>query len=220
MKKVISIILALVLCLGCCFALSACSDGETTNGPFDTQTQMYIAEISLHSIAYRYSIWFGINNLTEQTTIGEVENDFISRGLTIGEYAYIDKNTKFLDVFELDEERSEVNGYDFYRVKSDISPSEYYSASDYDLDTAKRIIVEDSLNNILEVVDSYKLKSQIDDEMTIQEVVTLIESKGEEVSLKHLNTSCIFLDAVQFSYFDGIQSSVRNDVELLDYFAE
>lgn len=213
MKKVISVILVLIIC---CFTLFACGN----DGVFDTQTKMEIAEFSLRSVVKDYNYFsFGRGvEITSNTTVGEIIDFLINDNVSV-EYAYIDKNTKFLVVCEVDEDDEDFP-YGIYKVKSGVSPSEYFSESTADLDMAKRIIAKDTFLAVLKKVDDLKLGSQIDKEMTIQEVVNLIESKGETVSTKHLNLSCVFRSAARLTGFEGISSTVYNDVEWLDFFAE
>ena len=128
MKKVISIILALVLCLGCCFALSACSDGESeTNGTTTgtvSENQAEVAKVEFGTLVDTYNGVIMIKGsemeITADTTIQEVI-DFTKdiSGTIVLEH--LDTSRTFLSACQKNE-----GGY--YEVKTDVDWGNYFKA--------------------------------------------------------------------------------------------
>lgn len=117
MKKIISIILVLVLCLGCCVALSGCSTA--------TPQQAEAAKTSFLAIMEGYNAVVMLKgaqmDITANTTIQEVV-DF-TQNITNDTYVYeyIDMSLPFLGACQ-----KSANGY--YELRTDVDWREFYKA--------------------------------------------------------------------------------------------
>lgn len=129
MKKIISIVLAVMVCLGCCFALSACSNGDSeTNGTTTgtvSESQATVAKEEFNALVNCYNGVIVIKGsemeITADTTIQEVINftEEISGTIVL---EHLDTSRTFLSACQKNE-----GGY--YEVKTDVDWKDYFSQS-------------------------------------------------------------------------------------------
>ena len=131
MKKIISIILALALCLSCCFALAACKDDsdknreKSINDKYDEyrrETEAEIAKTYFSALTDTYNALIVIEgngiSINEDTTIQEVMDFLEAEGRPVV-IEHLNTSLAFLDgCYEEDSGtyslRTDIDWHDFY----------------------------------------------------------------------------------------------------------
>lgn len=123
MKKVISLILTLVLCLSCCLAFVACSDEDKNTSVSPGQAEA--AKQSFLSLIETYNglitIYGTEMNITADTTIQSVVDFVKTEGGQTVAVEHLDTSRHFLDACQ-----KGANGY--YELRTDVDWSNYYKA--------------------------------------------------------------------------------------------